>query len=258
MLRRTRSIRQKVMLVVLVTTVSALLVAAAAMLLYETRAYRAAAIEDLRTQADIVARASAAALSFDDPVAAKENLALLRVRPQILGAVIEAPGGRHFADYRAPDLPAGRALRFEPGDLTDGVRISGDEILVVHPITENDGPAGRVMILARYELASRIRDYLGILAAVLIGSLAVAVLLSAALQRAITQPIIAVTDVAHSVMERRDFSLRVPKRTNDEVGYLVEAFNAMLAEVGRRAEALEQTNRSLSREMEERMREASS
>jgi len=44
----------------------------------------------------------------------------------------------------------------------------------------------------------------------------------------------------------------VPKRSDDEVGYLVEAFNAMLAEVGRRAEALERTNRSLSHEMDER------
>jgi len=252
MLHRTRSIRQKVMMVVLATTVSALLVSAGAMLVYETRAYRTAAVEDLGTQADIVARASAAALAFDDPVAAKENLALLRVRPQILGAVIETPAGQRFADYRAAELSPSVVLRFDPGNLVDGVRIADDQILVVHPIMESDGPAGRVMILARYELASRIRDYLGILGAVLVASLAVALLLSATLQRAITQPIIAVTDVAHSVMERRDFSLRVPKRSNDEVGYLVEAFNAMLAEVGRRAAALEKTNLSLSREMDER------
>jgi len=43
MLHRTRSIRQKVMMVVLATTVSALLVSAGAMLVYETRAYRTAA-----------------------------------------------------------------------------------------------------------------------------------------------------------------------------------------------------------------------
>ena len=53
-------------------------------------------------------------------------------------------------------------------------------------------------------------------------------------------------------MERRDFSLRVPRTTRDEVGFLVDAFNAMLAEVGRRAQALEETNRSLSREMDDR------
>jgi len=46
--------------------------------------------------------------------------------------------------------------------------------------------------------------------------------------------------------------LRVDKTTHDEVGYLVDAFNAMLAEVGRRADALEASNATLSRESAER------
>ena len=249
MLRRARSVRQKVMLVVLVTTVTALAVTALAMLLYETRAYRTTIVNDLQAQADIVGRASAPALAFNDPSAAQANLALLRARPQITGALIEDGAGRVFATYGTAPNAAARA---GPGSDDDSFRITGDEILVFHPIVEKAEPLGRVVIRARYELASRLRDYLGILAAVLIGSLAVAVLLSAALQRGITQPIVALTDVAHSVMERRDFSLRVQKRSDDEVGYLVDAFNAMLGEVGRRAEALEATNRSLSREMDER------
>jgi signal transduction histidine kinase len=251
MLRRARSVRQKVMLVVLVTTVTALAVTAIAMLLYETRAYRTTLVNDLQAQADIVGRASAPALTFNDPSAARANLALLRARPQITGAVIQDGTGRAFASYgEGPPGTPGTVLAPPPNG--DSFRITGDEILVFHPIVERTELLGTVVIRARYELASRLRDYVGILVAVLIGSLAVAVLLSAALQRGITQPIVALTDVAHRVMERRDFSLRVQKRSDDEVGYLVDAFNAMLGEVGRRAEALEQTNRSLSREMDER------
>jgi light-regulated signal transduction histidine kinase (bacteriophytochrome) len=44
----------------------------------------------------------------------------------------------------------------------------------------------------------------------------------------------------------------VRKTTEDEIGVLVDAFNDMLAEVGRRAEALEASNRSLEREIAER------
>jgi signal transduction histidine kinase len=252
MLRRARSVRAKVMIVVLATTVTALLITALAMLLYETRAYRQAIAADLATQADIMARASAPALTFDDPPAAAENLALLRARPQIIAAVIRTADGREFARYLASTWPANRALQVPDAPAGDGYRIDGNEITIYHPIVENGEPVGTVIIVARYELALRLRDYLGILIAVLVASLAVAVLLSAALQRGITQPIVALTDVAHRVMERRDFSLRVAKSTDDEVGYLVEAFNAMLAEVGGRAEALEASNRSLSREMEER------
>jgi signal transduction histidine kinase len=245
-------VRQKVMVVVLTTTVIALLVTALAMLFYETRAYRTAVVADLITQADILARASAPALSFDDPTAARENLALLRVRPQILGAAIRNADGRLFASYRSAALPAERTLDFSRPVGESGYRISAREILVSHPVSENGERVGAVMILARYDLIPRLHDYLGILAAVLVASLAVAILLSAALQRGITQPILALADAAHQVMERRDFSLRVPRTTRDEVGYLVDTFNSMLAEVGRRAEALEDTNRSLSREMDER------
>jgi len=252
MLARARSVRQKVMVVVLATTVTALLVTALAMLLYETRAYRSAVVSDLTTQADILARATAPALAFDDPAAASENLALLRARPQILAAAITARG-RTFASYRAPDAPADVLTHFAAdGGAGEGYTIRGREITVVHAIVENNERVGTVLILARFELLSRLTDYLGILAAVLIASLTAAVLLSAALQRGITEPILALADTAHRVMDRRDFSLRVPKTTRDEVGYLVDAFNSMLAEVGRRSEALEETNRSLSREMEER------
>jgi signal transduction histidine kinase/FixJ family two-component response regulator len=252
MLARARSVRQKVMIVVLATTVTALLVTALAMLLYETRAYRTTVVGDLTTQADILGRASAAALAFDDPAAARENLALLRARPQILAASITNARGRPFATYVGTDVPDTRVPVANAPPLADGYAIEGSEITVFHPIVENGERIGTVVILARYDLLSRIADYLGILAAVLVASLAAAVLLSAALQRGITEPILALADVAHGVMDRRDFSRRVPKTTRDEVGYLVDAFNAMLDEVSRRAKSLEDSNRSLQREMEER------
>jgi light-regulated signal transduction histidine kinase (bacteriophytochrome) len=74
------------------------------------------------------------------------------------------------------------------------------------------------------------------------------------LQTAVTKPILAISAVARQVMEKRDFSLRVRKSTEDEIGYLVDAINDMLAEVGRRQEALEESNVTLGREMTERAR----
>ena len=65
------------------------------------------------------------------------------------------------------------------------------------------------------------------------------------LQKTITKPIKDITDVAREVMERRDFSLRVHKPTDDENGYLVDAFNDMLAEIGRGADALLAADRKI-------------
>jgi signal transduction histidine kinase len=52
-----------------------------------------------------------------------------------------------------------------------------------------------------------------------------------------------VARVAREVMTRRDFSLRARKTTTDEIGELVDSFNDMLAEAGRRAEQLRDADR---------------
>ena len=104
----------------------------------------------------------------------------------------------------------------------------------------------------RYQLRERLLGYAAILAAVILSGLLVAALLSGVLERTVTQPILAVADAAEQVIEQRDFSLRVARTSNDEVGRLVDAFNAMLAEVGGRTADLEESNRSLQREMHER------
>ena len=246
---RGSSIRSKLMLVVLATTLTALGVVAFALVVYETQNFERTTAAGLMTQAQLLGTASAAALIFDDPVAARENLALLKVQPQIRSAAIYTASGRLFASYGAADVP-GTGFARQP--QADGFAIENDEIVVFRRIAQDQEFLGSVFLRAAYGLDARLRDYMGILGLVLIGSLALALLLSAALQRAITRPILAVTNVARQVIERRDFSLRVDKTTHDEVGYLVDAFNAMLAEVGRRADALEASNATLSRESAER------
>ena len=203
-----QSIRNKLMLVVLATTVAALVVVAIALVVYESRTYERSTADDLMTQAQILGRATAAALVFDDPVAARENLAVLKVQPQIRAAAIYTQGGRLFANYGATDV-------FGPGyaraPQADGYEIEGERDRRL-PADRRGRRAARHRVSARALRArpTRLRDYLGDpRRVVLVASLAFALLLSAAPAARVTRPIIAVTDVARQVIERRDFSLRV-------------------------------------------------
>ncbi|MBA2690717.1 MAG: HAMP domain-containing protein, partial [Burkholderiales bacterium] len=244
-----RSVRRKLMLVVLATTFTALLVTAIALVVYNLRNYRQSSVEDLVAQADIIARASAPALTFDDPEAARANLALLKVKPKILAGAIYTPAGTLFATYaQNADLNS----EFPRRPAADGYRIEGNQLTMFHSMVENKKIVGTVYLRAHYEFAERLVDHLSILSAVMVVSFLIAVLMSLWLQRAVTQPILDVATVARNVMQQRDFSLRVQTRTDDEIGVLVDAFNDMLAEVGRRAEALEASNRTLQHEMHER------
>jgi signal transduction histidine kinase/DNA-binding response OmpR family regulator len=69
------------------------------------------------------------------------------------------------------------------------------------------------------------------------------------LQAAIIQPVLALTAGVEQVIRRRDFSMRVAKTTEDEVGVLVDAFNGMLGEVGARARDLEQSHARMQHEV---------
>ena len=242
-----RSVRYRLIAVIMATTVAALVVASAALLSYEVNHYRRFVVADATTQADIVALTTAPMLVFDDPEAAAENLAPLATRGNIRAAAIYTADGKLFAatasaegvDY--PPLPTPLASRFAGGMLE-----------LFHPIVYNDEVIGAVFLQATYDLAGRVKSYLLILAPVMLLSLIVAGVISLRLERGVTAPVLAVSQVARKVVEQRDFTHRAEKTTDDEIGVLVDSFNAMLAEVGRTTEELERTNRRLRKETEER------
>ncbi len=243
------SIRRKVTFVMLGTAVVALLITATAMIIYEARTYHQTWVDDLVTQAEIIGKTSAPALSFDDPKAARDNLTVLRLRPLVTAAAIYTADGRLFADYTtAADLP----LTLPATTDRNGYRIEGNQLWVFQEVRENGQFLGTVYLRAAYELWNRLLGYLVIVGLSILASLAVTLAVSAWLQRAITEPVLDVARVAQQVMQRRDYKLRVRKTSSDEVGVLVDAFNDMLAEADRRATALETANADLLHEMRER------
>lgn len=245
-----RSVRSKLLLAVLATTGCALLITAAAVAYYDLRSFRNALVSDITATANILGLAATPALEFDDPQAASEYLGLLRAKPGVTAAAIYAANGALFAKYLAgdeplPDLPGSDGYRFVDGKLVLFKRIIADHEIL-----------GTVYVQARYDLGRRLANYLAILGAVLLASLAVAALIAHRLHRRITGPIASVVDIARSVLEKRDFSGRAVKTSDDEIGVLVDAFNNMLDEVGDRTAVLERTQeelKTLNAELEQRV-----
>jgi signal transduction histidine kinase/ActR/RegA family two-component response regulator len=252
-MRDSGSVRRKLILMAVSTTLAALVAASVAMLLFDLRAFQRYWTDDLMTQADIMARVTAPALAFNDNETARQNLAVLRVRPQILAAAIYTSAGARFAGYVAPGA-SGPSVQLPLRPQASGYRIEGGELVVFRNIVENGEMVGTVYLRSRYGLWERLFSYGAILFGVMLGALAIAWLVASRLQEAITRPLEAVTDVARQVMQRRDFSLRVPGKESGEIGVLIDAFNDMLAEIGRRSHALQQANTTLEHEMQVRQR----
>ena len=94
-----KSLRGQLTRASMVTTLIALLLSAGALLAYELSTYRSAFVADLRTQADLIAQSTAAALVFDDPKVAQESLAVLRLQSRIRAAAVYRDTGPAFAVY---------------------------------------------------------------------------------------------------------------------------------------------------------------
>ena len=244
--------RRRLVLAMLATTLAALVVAAAAMLYQDLRLYERTLLDDIATQAEILGRASAAALTFQDSRAANENLAVLKAKPVIRAAALYNAKGVLFATYVREE--GHENAEIPRAADAEGLRMEGDTAILFKRLSGASGPLGTLYMKAEYDVAAHVKSYLGILGLMLLGALAVALLVSSWLQSTVTKPILAMRDVARQVVETRDFSLRASKTTDDEIGYLADAFNRMLAEIEQRKSALEQSNATLAQQVAERER----
>ncbi|AWL05835.1 ATP-binding protein [Massilia oculi] len=248
---RQRSIRKKLVAVVMTTTFVALLVSIAVVIAYDLRSYHRALVNDLSTQAELVGHMTSAALSFDDPRLANENLALLRTSPLVRAAAIYDAKGALFASYAAPGEPRNISQRLDAavvsGDATD-------DLVVRQPIVENGDTVGTVVLRAENRLLARTIDYLAIAAGVTLLAMAIAYLLTRRLGRVITAPIVAVTEIAREVVATRDYSRRAPRIGDDEAAELADSFNAMLTEIEGRTRELEDSHSTTLREAQQRTR----
>ncbi|MDN4036757.1 ATP-binding protein [Massilia sp. YIM B02443] len=253
-----RSIRTKLVRVVMTTTFVSLMVSIAIVVAYDLRSYHRALVNDLATQAELVGHMTSAALSFDDPRLANENLALLRTSPLVRAAAIYDARGRRFASYAAApssdadDASAARPLALNLDDAL--AEKAGGELLVRQAVVENGDSVGTVVLRAHSRLLERTLDYLVIAAAVTALAMTVAWLLTRRFGSVLTTPIVAITEIAREVVDTRDYSRRAPRIGDDEAAELADSFNAMLTEIEGRTRELEESHSTTVREAQERSR----
>src|SRR5690606_32793462 len=152
------------------------------------------------------------------------NLALLEVRPQIESAALYNASGFLYASYGKGKF----ASSIKVPARHDATRFEGDNIELYRSIMHNGGRVCSIYLKANYALNDRLLSYVGILLGVMSFALLVSLALSTWLQAIIMHPIKSVTELMRKVVERRDYSLRATKTTQDEIGFMVDTFNSML------------------------------
>lgn len=248
---RNLSIKRKQSLIIMVTSTVALLLASSAFIYYELVNFRTTVKENLASMADILSYNSTAALTFNDPAVARDLLNCLSSEPHIIKAILYNRNGQVFARYsRRLEKPDAQGPLVPP----EGYEFADDSLGYGTKVQMQGEQLGWIYLEGDLApLAQRIHQYVSIVLVVSLASLLAALLISARLQRVVSDPILKLAQLARTVSFEKNYSVRAVRTGNgDEVGELIQGFNEMLEQIQMRDAALQSARDDLEERVTER------
>jgi signal transduction histidine kinase/ActR/RegA family two-component response regulator len=245
------SIKRKLMLITMLTSIAALVLFSASFLLYDLISFRHSLSADLATQAEIIGYNSAAAMTFKDEAAATVTLTALKAKEDITAAALYGPDGKIFASYVRANNKS--SLPSNPPPI-DGIHFKKGYLEVFHAVSLDGEPVGTLFVQSDMsQWSSRAKRYATLLVIFMLISGLLALAIASKLQGLISRPILRLEDTMRMVSVKRNYEVRALKFYDDEIGKLIDGFNAMLAEIQQRDTALQSANvelRSRTQELE--------
>jgi signal transduction histidine kinase/DNA-binding response OmpR family regulator len=238
---RRQAVARKLTVTALFTSGLTLIAAIAVFAVYDYHTQRSRLVRDVSMLADIVGINSTAALTFADAEAAAETLRGTTVNQQILGARLFSRDGTLLATYLRSDqssdlvdLPTAAQI-----GLDTVARFDVGQLHVERPISFDGELIGRIVVLSdTNEVWLRMQGFALLAGATLVGAFWIAFGLSRKTARLIFAPVGRLIDVTRLVRDGGRYDVRALPGDADEIGELVESFNAMLSDVQKRDQQL--------------------
>ena len=232
----------------------ALILAAALFAAFDMSTFRQTTLNNLSTQAQIIAANSVSALAFSDAKAATVTLSALSAAADILSARIYTTTGEPFADFRRDPSRAFPPLPPIAEGALEAQSISPATVVPARRITVEGTPLGFVVVEGTMQgVFARMQRDLLIVFAVLGISMLATFFLSRFAQRAVSRPIVQLSALTRRVSEESNYALRAEVAATDahELAELGDAFTGMVSGIEARERWLEEARE----ELEERVRE---
>ncbi|MCI0537031.1 MAG: response regulator [Verrucomicrobiales bacterium] len=245
------SIQRKLRVMTLIVTGFALLLTCGIIVWFGILRFKDQTQQELTTLADLIGYSIAPLLEFEEIAAGgntQQVMDSLVANPNIICGSLYGKADKQLALYVAasrkalpPEHPA--APRFYPENLSLVKLITGSK-------GENLGT-----IFLQSDLGTQKRflwAWIPVIVGALVFAWVVAFLFAARLQKVITEPILQLLQTTRKVSAERDYSVRAPRFAEDELGQLVDGFNAMLEQIQTRNEELQKHRHHLEEEVAER------
>ncbi len=237
------------MLITMSVSGLSLLLAFFASLLYDIITYQQQLINDLRDKAGVVAGATMTALELNYPESALAGMeGVLQSDRHLIAAVIYDSTQQIVAIYAPYDAPPLDTARYLPLSLQGEKFAFLDNYLEVYdPITKAyqrdqityQENLGTVYLKTNLDVFyRRLYQYGLVFLFIYGGALVVAYLLALFFQKILTRPILNLAEKMNEISQNKDYSLRIPRNREDEIGTLIKGFNDMLEQIQQQNQAL--------------------
>lgn len=254
---RNLPIRQKLTAIVLLTCSILVVLSAGFFIADKFFFFRHNMVANMTALAEVIGQNSTAALTFQDTRTAEEILFALSAEPNVEAACIFKPDGSIFAAYpsdtangtRSENSAAAKQMAAIEKDFAPhwaGHRFSKKHLDLAKPITLNNKTIGHIVIHVNLQ---RLHSRLAWSGCMVIGLMCLLALLAQAitaqLHRSISDPLLALVSTMEDVTQQRNYALRAEKRSNDELGILIDGFNDMLSQIQERDRQLDEHRQQL-------------
>lgn len=222
------TIKGKLILFILVSTICALLLALTGVLARDVLSFRRSLHDQVQAISQVLGNNSRAALAFNDDRAAQKVASSVDSMLNIVSVTLFRKDRTVLASYTRP----GETNSEPPNFLDLNYAWNIDRFTFRHEIYLDGELIGFIQISAGLE--ELYQDLIGSLLigiSLLIVCSTVAIIVASLLQRIVSGPILDLAKTAHRISEEKDYQVRATKRSDDEIGYLVDTFNTMLDEI---------------------------
>ncbi|WP_213183674.1 response regulator [Desulfosarcina cetonica] len=249
---RFYSIKDKLIILLSLTSILTALLVASAMIYNERRSTRENLVSELRSMADVVARNIGAAILFNDPQTAGEDLSSLAAKREITAAILYDKNGSIFSQFSSGSkdlaLYASAFARQNPDPhirlnrlMRNGgtVLFADGNVHVVRPVTVDRKVVGAIQLVdTMAQMHARLNTFYMVISSIVLVTLIIVLLVSARLQKIFTTPLFGLMQSIDTVIGEKNYAVCVKRQSNDEFGILIDRFNDMINEIQGRDESL--------------------
>lgn len=236
MARVSQSFRKKILKTFMLGTIVTLGLTVFGLIMIEVWLNEKKLKQDVLVIADILGNRSRAALAFGDENAASKNLAAAQYQKHIDAICLYDAQGTIFSNYSRSDVrfecSADSAMLLE--------RKKASQVLIKREIRHFEESLGQIVVVAnRSFIYESLLFFVPLLCALIGTVIMISSRVIKRVLRSVTMPLEDLHETVQALMEDPYSARRVTKRTDDEIGELVEAFNLMLDNIARENLALQ-------------------